>query len=127
MKRTAPARARTGDEGSERPTRLAGEVGAIALVTFAVLSLVALLAREGLVLRWWRDLLVALFGWGAWLIPPVLGLAAAGVWLGSLRRALAVPTAGIVAALIAVLGLLQHYLGGDPAFQDTAGGYVGRA
>ncbi|MGH2499652.1 MAG: hypothetical protein ACRDF0_06140, partial [Candidatus Limnocylindria bacterium] len=57
--------------------RLAGEIGAIALVVFALLTVVALLAAQGALLLWWRSLLLGLLGWGAVAAPLALVAAAA--------------------------------------------------
>src|SRR5437773_9586855 len=51
--------------------RIRNEVGAIALLAFALLSIVALIADQGPVLQWWHAFLVSGLGWrpgGA--VPP---------------------------------------------------------
>ncbi|HEU5288609.1 MAG TPA: hypothetical protein VFV20_09410, partial [Candidatus Limnocylindria bacterium] len=54
-------------------SRIRNEVAAIALVAFAVLSLVALFVDENAVLlHWWRGFLFSFLGWGALVVPLVL-------------------------------------------------------
>ena len=106
--------------------RIRNEVAAIALVAFAVLSLVALFADPAApVLYWWRQLLFSLFGWGAVLVPIVLGTFAGEMWFGLLRRSMAAPIAGGLVAYTALLALLQHYQRGDPGKGEGAGGLLG--
>jgi DNA segregation ATPase FtsK/SpoIIIE, S-DNA-T family len=109
-------------------TRIRNEVAALALLAFAVLSLVALFADpNAIVLSWWRRFLFSLLGWGAVVVPFVFGFFAAEMWFGLLRRAMAAPIGGGVIAYTAVLALAQHYQRGDPATQEGAGGYLGSA
>src|SRR5206468_3101179 len=109
-------------------TRIRNEVAALALLAFAVLSLVALFADpNAIVLSWWRRFLFSLLGWGAVVVPFVLGFFAAEMWFGLLRRSMAAPIGGGLIAYTALLSLAQHYQRGDPAAQDGAGGYLGSA
>ncbi|HYR93669.1 MAG TPA: DNA translocase FtsK 4TM domain-containing protein [Methylomirabilota bacterium] len=107
-------------------SRIRNEVAAIALVAFAVLSLVALFAdANAVLLHWWRSFLFSFLGWGAVLVPVVLGALAAEMWFGLLRRSMAAPIGGGIVAYSALLALLQHYQGGDPAAGQGAGGTLG--
>ena len=109
-------------------TRIRNEVAALALLAFAVLSLVALFADpNAIVLSWWRRFLFSLLGWGAVVVPFVFGFFAAEMWFGLLRRSMAAPVGGGVIAYTAVLAIAQHYQRGEPATQDGAGGYLGLA
>ncbi len=73
-------------------SRIRNEVAAIALVAFAVLSLVALFAdANAVVLNWWQRFLFSFLGWGAILVPFVLGGLAGEMWFGLLRRSMAAP------------------------------------
>ncbi len=107
--------------------RIQSEVGAIALVAFAVLSLIALVADQGAVLHWWRSSLLAVLGWGAFLVPFLLAALAAELWFDLLRRSAAIPIVGATVGLVALLGLAQHYQRGEPAIGEGAGGYLGGA
>ncbi|MEX2047462.1 MAG: DNA translocase FtsK 4TM domain-containing protein [Chloroflexota bacterium] len=107
--------------------RIRNEVGAIALLAFGVLSIVALIADQGAVLHWWRSSLVSLLGWGAFAVPFVLGALAAELWFGLMRRSAIIPISGGALVFIALLAIAQHYRGGDPAIGEGAGGMVGAA
>ena len=108
-------------------SRIRNEVAAIALAAFAALSLIALMTDQGAVLHWWRSFLFSFLGWGALVVPVVLGALAGEMWFGLLRRSMAVPIGGGVIAYIALLALLQHYQGGDTASGNGAGGFLGAA
>ncbi len=109
-------------------SRIRNEVAAIALVAFAVLSLVALFAdANAVLLHWWRSFLFASLGWGALFVPVVLGALAGEMWFGLLRRSMAAPIGGGFIAYTALLALLQHYQRGDVASGDGAGGFLGSA
>jgi S-DNA-T family DNA segregation ATPase FtsK/SpoIIIE len=109
-------------------SRIRNEVAAIALVAFAVLTLVALFAdANAVLLHWWRSLLFSLLGWGAIAVPFVLGALAGEMWFGLLRRSMAAPIGGGFIAYTALLALLQHYQRGEPASGDGAGGSLGAA
>ncbi len=120
------ASARRGAVPADDP-RIRNEVAAIVLAAFAVLSLVALLSDQGAVLHWWRSSLLWLLGWGAVAVPAVLALFAAELWVGLLRRSMALPIAGGLVAYVALLALLQHYQQGSVDAGDGAGGFVGAA
>jgi len=105
--------------------RIRNEVGAIALLAFAVLSIVALIADQGAVLHWWRSFLVSLLGWGAFAVPFVLGALAAELWFGLMRRSAIIPISGGTLVFIALLAIAQHYQRGDPGVGEGAGGIVG--
>ncbi|MEK7862635.1 MAG: DNA translocase FtsK 4TM domain-containing protein, partial [Chloroflexota bacterium] len=106
--------------------RIRNEVAAIALATFALLSMVALFVDESaVILHWWRSFLFTLLGWGSIVVPLVLGTLAAEMWFGLLRRSMAASIGGALIAYTALLALLQHYQRGDPAFGDGAGGHLG--
>ena len=105
--------------------RIRNEVGAIALLAFAVLSIVALIADQGAVLHWWRSFLVSLLGWGAFAVPFLLGALAAELWFGLMRRSATIPISGGALVFIALLAIAQHYQRGEPAVGEGAGGMVG--
>jgi DNA segregation ATPase FtsK/SpoIIIE, S-DNA-T family len=105
--------------------RIRNEVGAIALLAFAVLSIVALIADQGAVLHWWRSFLVSLIGWGAFAVPFLLGALAAELWFGLMRRSAIIPISGGALVFIALLAIAQHYQRGEPAVGEGAGGMVG--
>jgi S-DNA-T family DNA segregation ATPase FtsK/SpoIIIE len=102
--------------------RIRDEIGAIAVVAFALLSTVALATDQGAVLQWWRSALFALLGWAAWLVPLALGAIALELWFGFIRRETVLPIIGGVVIVVALLGLTRHYM-----HDDVAGGFVGGA
>jgi S-DNA-T family DNA segregation ATPase FtsK/SpoIIIE len=102
--------------------RIRDEIGAIAVVAFAVLSAVALATDQGALLQWWRSALFALLGWAAFLVPVALGAVALELWFGFVRRETVLPILGGTVIVIALLGLTRHYVR-----DDVAGGYVGDA
>ena len=102
--------------------RIRDEIGAIAVVAFALLSTVALATDQGAVLQWWRSALFALLGWAAWLVPLALAGVALELWFGFIRRETVLPILGGVVVLFALLGLTRHYV-----HDDAAGGFVGGA
>ena len=105
--------------------RIRNEVGAIALLAFAVLSIVALIADQGPVLQWWHSFLVSGLGWGALVVPFLLAALAAELWFGLMRRSAIVPIAGGALVFVALLAIAQHYQRGDVALGQGAGGAVG--
>ena len=102
--------------------RIRDEIGAIAVVAFALLSTVALATDQGAVLQWWRSALFALLGWAAWLVPIALGAIALELWFGFVRRETVLPIVGGLVIVVALLGLTRHYVR-----DDVAGGLVGGA
>jgi DNA segregation ATPase FtsK/SpoIIIE, S-DNA-T family len=102
--------------------RIRDEIGAIAVVAFALLSTVALATDQGAVLQWWRSALFALLGWAAWLVPLALGAIALELWFGFIRRETVLPILGGLVIVVALLGLTRHYVR-----DDVAGGVVGGA
>ncbi|HEY8785099.1 MAG TPA: DNA translocase FtsK 4TM domain-containing protein, partial [Candidatus Limnocylindria bacterium] len=102
--------------------RIRDEIGAIAVVAFALLSTVALATDQGAVLQWWRSALFALLGWAAWLVPLALGAIALELWFGFIRRETVLPILGGLIVVVALLGLTRHYVR-----DDVAGGFVGGA
>src|SRR5438105_13193688 len=74
-RRVARSSARRGATPKLEP-RIRNEVGAIAVVAFALLSAVALATDQGALLQWWRASLFGVLGWGAILVPLVLATAA---------------------------------------------------
>ena len=119
-RRTASSRRRGATPAIE--PRIRDEIGAIAVVAFALLSTVALATDQGAVLQWWRSALFAVLGWGAWLVPLALGAVALELWFGFVRRESVLPILGGLVILVALLGLTRHYVR-----DDVAGGYVGGA
>jgi len=107
--------------------RIRNEVGAIALLAFALLSIVALAADQGAVLHWWRSSLVSLLGWGAFAVPFLLAALAAELWFGLMRRSAIIPIGGGALVFVALLATAQHYQRGEPDLGQGAGGIVGAA
>ena len=107
MAKKAAARSQAARRPKQAPSRVRPEIGAIALSAFAVLTLVALVTDGGPVLRWWRDLLVGLFGWGIIVVPLALAYGAAAVWHAPLRGRFVSPGLGIAIVFLALLGLAQ--------------------
>jgi S-DNA-T family DNA segregation ATPase FtsK/SpoIIIE len=105
--------------------RIRNEVGAIALLAFALLSIVALIADQGPVLQWWHAFLVSGLGWGAFVVPFLLAALAAELHFGLMRRSAIIPIAGGGLVFIALLAIAQHYQRGEPATGQGAGGVVG--
>jgi S-DNA-T family DNA segregation ATPase FtsK/SpoIIIE len=103
-------------------SRIRDEIGAIAVVAFALLSTVALATDQGAVLQWWRSALFALLGWAAWLVPLALAGVALELWFGFIRRETVLPILGGIVVVVALLGLTRHYVR-----DDVAGGFVGGA
>jgi DNA segregation ATPase FtsK/SpoIIIE, S-DNA-T family len=102
--------------------RIRDEIGAIAVVAFALLSTVALATDQGAVLQWWRSALFSVLGWAAWLVPLALGALALELWFGFIRRETVLPVLGGLVIVVALLGLTRHYVP-----DDVAGGFVGGA
>ena len=121
MARRAASSRRGGATPAIEP-RIRDEIGAIAVVAFALLSTVALATDQGAVLQWWRSALFALLGWAAWLVPLALGAIALELWFGFIRRETVLPILGGLVIVVALLGLTRHYVR-----DDVAGGFVGGA
>jgi S-DNA-T family DNA segregation ATPase FtsK/SpoIIIE len=121
MARRAASSRRRGATPAIEP-RIRDEIGAIAVMAFALLSTVALATDQGAVLQWWRSALFALLGWGAWLVPLALGAIALELWFGFIHRETVLPILGGLVIFIALLGLTRHY-----TRDDLAGGLVGGA
>src|SRR5438034_9547588 len=119
-RRATSSRRRAAPPAMEPRTR--DEIGAIAVVAFALLSTVALATDQGAVLQWWRSALFAILGWAAWLVPLALGAIALELWFGFVRRETVLPILGGLVIVVALLGLTRHYVR-----DDVAGGYVGGA
>lgn len=102
--------------------RIRDEIGAIAVLAFALLSTVALATDQGAVLQWWRSSLFAFLGWAAWLVPLALAGLALELWFGFIRRETVLPILGGIVIVVALLGLTRHYVS-----DDVAGGFVGGA
>src|SRR5438094_2706848 len=102
--------------------RIRDEIGAIAVLAFALLSTVALATDQGAVLQWWRSALFALLGWAAWLVPLALEAIALELWFGFIRRETVLPIVGGLVIVLALLGLTRHYVR-----DNAAGGFVGGA
>lgn len=119
MARRAASSRRRGATPAIEP-HIRDEIGAIALVAFALLSTVALATDQGAVLQWWRSGLFALLGWAAWLVPLALGAIALELWFGFIHRETVLPILGGLVIVVALLGLTRHYV-----HDDVAGGFVG--
>src|SRR5438445_2450324 len=102
--------------------RIRDEIGAIAVLAFALLSTVALATDQGAVLQWWRSALFSLLGWAAWLVPLALAAIALELWFGFIRRETVLPILGAVVIVVALLGLTRQV-----THADAAGGIVGGA
>src|SRR2546428_3392548 len=101
--------------------RIRDEIGAIAVVAFAVLSAVALATDQGAVLQWWRSAPFALLGWAAVLVPIPLGAAALALWFGFVRRETVLPILGGTVIVIALLGLTRPSVPDDVARGEWRG------
>ena len=121
MARRAASAKRRGATPAIEP-RIRDEVGAIAVLAFALLSTVALATDQGAVLQWWRSALFALLGWAAWLVPLALGAIALELWFGFIRRETVLPILGGIVIIVALLGLTRQV-----TRTDAAGGVVGGA
>jgi S-DNA-T family DNA segregation ATPase FtsK/SpoIIIE len=123
--RNAKARRGAVPASASPPRALRGEVAAIAVVAFALLSAVALVTDQGAILHWWRGILVGAIGAGSALVPPALLLAAAAFWWPGLRPRLVMPVIGATVMAVALLGILEVSLA-DPSATGLGGG-LGRA
>ena len=121
MARRAASAKRRGATSAIEP-RIRDEIGAIAVLAFALLSTVALATDQGAVLQWWRSALFALLGWAAWLVPLALGAIALELWFGFIRRETVLPILGGIVIIGALLGLTRQV-----TRTDAAGGVVGGA
>jgi len=119
--RRAASAKRRGATSAIEP-RIRDEIGAIAVLAFALLSTVALATDQGAVLQWWRSALFALLGWAAWLVPLALGATALELWFGFVRRETVLPILGGIVIIVALLGLTRQV-----TRADAAGGVVGGA
>src|SRR5207248_4285086 len=119
--RRAASAKRRGATSAIEP-RIRDEIGAIAVLAFALLSTVALATDQGAVLQWWRSALFALLGWAAWLVPLALGAIALELWFGFIRRETVLPILGGIVIIGALLGLTRQV-----TRTDAAGGVVGGA
>lgn len=122
MARKAATRGQAPKRPKAAPSRIRPEIGAIALSAFAILTLVALVTDGGSVLRWWRDLLVGLFGWGIVVVPLVLAYGAAAVWHDPLRGRFVSPGIGISIIFLALLGLAHVAAGQGGSIGALLGG-----
>lgn len=122
MARKAATRGQAPKRPKPAPSRIRPEIGAIALSAFAILTLVALVTDGGPVLRWWRDLLVGLFGWGIVVVPLVLAYGAAAVWHDRLRGRFVSPGIGIAIVFLALLGLADVAAGQGGSIGALLGG-----
>jgi len=120
--RKAATRGQPAKRPKAAPSRIRPEIGAIALSAFAILTLVALVTDGGPVLRWWRDLLVGLFGWGIVVVPLVLAYGAAAVWHDPLRGRFVSPGIGISIVFLALLGLAHVAAGQGGSLGALLGG-----
>ena len=111
----------------QEPARIRPEIGAIALSAFAILTVVALVADGGPVLRWWRDLLAGLLGWGIVVVPLALAYAAAAVWHSPLRGRFVSPGIGIAIVLLALFGLAHIAAGQGGLIGSLLGGGLAAA
>ena len=122
MARKAAARSQPAKRVKQPSSGVRPEIGAIALLALAVLTIVAVLTDGGPVLRWWRDILVGLFGWGVVAVPLVLAYGAAAVWHAPLRGRLVSPGLGIVIVFLALLGLAHVGAGRGGTIGTLLGG-----
>ena len=121
MARRAASAKRRGATPAIEP-RIRDEIGAIAVLAFALLSTVALATDQGAVLQWWRSALFAVLGWAAWLVPLALAGIALELWFGFIRRETVLPILGGIVIVVALLGLTRQV-----TRADAAGGFVGGA
>jgi S-DNA-T family DNA segregation ATPase FtsK/SpoIIIE len=105
------------------------DFGAVALAVLGLITLLGLVGwTHGTAIDWWAGLLRQVAGWGAWVVPFVLGLLAYGLVRASLGRPLRIAWGVVIAleiSLAGVLGLLGVAYGLDlPAAEAGAGGGV---
>jgi DNA segregation ATPase FtsK/SpoIIIE, S-DNA-T family len=117
--------ANTGIRISRRVVR---EVGAIILVVLALVSLLAVLtpdAAAGVAL--WRDFLETMLGWGIFLAPALLLLAAVLLWMRTLPTERIISALGVLLVTLSLLGLFQIAVGGPNAVvaPGDGGGVIG--
>ena len=99
------------------------EVGAIILVVLALVSLLAVLtpdAAAGVAL--WRDFLETMLGWGIFLAPALLLLAAVLLWMRTLPTERIISALGVLLVTLSLLGLFQIAVGGPNAVSRRAMG-----
>jgi len=120
-----------GEQGRQRmDPAVRRDLTVVFLVVLAVLTAGALIAGDRVgVLDYWRRAIVALFGWGAVVVPAVMLIWAWDSMIGRRRKAGASKQAivGSALMLVAILGLL-HTLATDPlgwAETGRGGGYAG--
>ncbi|GAC1697985.1 MAG: hypothetical protein NVS9B6_07390 [Candidatus Limnocylindrales bacterium] len=99
-------------------TRIRSEIGAIALALFGVLSIIALISGQGALLHWWQESLFWILGWGSFLVPLLLFVAAAVVWERAILQRLVLPGSGALLVIAALLGLVHVW--------TANGGVIGR-
>ncbi|HUQ16252.1 MAG TPA: DNA translocase FtsK [Candidatus Saccharimonadales bacterium] len=99
-------------------SRIRAEIGAIALALLGVLSIIALISGQGALLHWWQESLFWVLGWGAFLVPLLLFIAAAVVWERAILQRLVLPGTGALLVIAALLGLVHVW--------TASGGVIGR-
>src|SRR5438067_10889329 len=100
--------------------RIRDEIGAIAVLAFALLSTVALATDQGAVLQWWRSALFALLGWAACPGPRPSAAPPRGPGSGSTPPEPGRPIPGGASVAVAPQGLTPHSGRADVA-ADAAG------
>ncbi|MEX0629889.1 MAG: DNA translocase FtsK [Chloroflexota bacterium] len=119
---------RAANTGLRISRRVVREVGALALVVLALVSLLALVtpdAAAGVTL--WRDFLKTLLGWGFFFAPALLLLFAVMLWMRSVPTERIISALGVVLVTLSLQGLFQLAVGGPgaPAPPGDGGGIIG--
>jgi len=110
--------------------RFVRETTALVLVFLAILSVIALFARDaGAIVGPWHDILSTLLGWGIAFAPPLLAGLAVMLWMKTLPAERWMAASGAVVVALGVLGMFHLWVGGSAEAVATGqgGGAVGFA
>jgi S-DNA-T family DNA segregation ATPase FtsK/SpoIIIE len=119
---------RAANKGVRISQRVVREVGALALVVLALVSLLALVTPDAAAgVAVWHDFLETMLGWGMFFAPALLLLFALMLWMRSIPSERLISALGIVIVTLSLLGLFQLAVGGPAATapQGDGGGVIG--
>jgi len=119
---------RAANTGLRISRRVVREVGALALVVLALVSLLAWVTPDAAAgVNLWRDFLKTLLGWGFFFAPALLLLFALMLWMRSIPTERLVSSVGVVLVTLSLQGLFQLAVGGPAAVVPTGdgGGIIG--
>jgi len=119
---------RAANTGLRISRRVLREVGALALVVLALVSLLAWVTPDAAAgVNLWRDFLKTLLGWGFFFAPALLLLFALMLWMRSIPTERLVSSIGVVLVTLSLQGLFQLAVGGPGAVVPTGdgGGIIG--